>query len=231
MRLTRALRLLRPPYGLRTGLSNLIAAALLVLAAAGARAEPVTVAALGDSLTAGYGLPQDRGFVPQLQEWLRANGAPDAIVINAGVSGDTSAGGLARVDWTLTEDVDAVILELGGNDMLRGLDPSLTRANLDGILARIGARGLPVLLTGLRAPGNYGPEYRQAFDGMFPELAERHQALLYPSFLEGILRGRTPAQARALIQADGIHPNAEGVEAIVADIGPKVLELIRAAGG
>lgn len=231
MRLTCFLRRLRPAYGVRAGLGNLIAAAMLALAAQGAEAEPVTVAALGDSLTQGYGLPEDQGFVPQLQAWLRANGAPDAIVTNAGVSGDTTAGGLARVDWTLGDDVDAVIVALGGNDLLRGIDPAVSKANLDGILDAVDARGLPVLLAGLRAPGNYGPEYQQAFDAMFTDLAAEHDAILYPSFLAGLLDGRTMAEARALMQGDGIHPSAEGVEAIVADIGPVVLELIEAAGG
>lgn len=228
---TRLLRRLRPPYGPRAVLGNLAAVLVLAACAQAPAAEPVTVAALGDSLTQGYGLPQDEGFVPQLEAWLRENGAPDAIVINAGVSGDTTAGGLARVDWTLTPEVDAVIVALGGNDMLRGIDPGLSRDNLDGILDAVEARGLPVLLAGLRAPGNYGPEFREAFDGMYVELADEYEAILYPSFLDAILQGRTMREARALMQGDGIHPNAAGVEAIVADIGPAVLELVKAAEG
>jgi acyl-CoA thioesterase-1 len=197
--------------------------------AGAAAAEPVVIAALGDSLTQGYGLPEAEGFVPQLQSWLAANGAPDVTVINAGVSGDTTAGGLARVDWTLTPEVDAVIVALGGNDLLRGLDPAEARANLDGILAAVGTRGLPVLLAGLPAPANYGAEYQAAFDAIWPELAAEHGAILYPNFLAGIGAGRDLAAARALMQADGIHPNAKGVAAMVAAIGPSALELVAAA--
>ncbi len=222
-----------PAYGARARRCNLAGAAAFALAAWSAApvaaAEPVTIAALGDSLTQGYGLPEAEGFVPRLQAWLRANGAEDAIVLNAGVSGDTTAGGLARVDWTLTDDVDAVIVALGGNDLLRGLDPAESRANLDAILAQIAERGLPVLLAGLPAPGNYGPEYQAAFDAIFPDLAAEHDALLYPNFLAGLGAGRDLAAARDLMQPDGIHPDAAGVEAIVAAIGPSALELARAA--
>jgi acyl-CoA thioesterase-1 len=216
-------------YGAGRRILKLGAAVLLAGAASAAAAEPVTIAALGDSLTQGYGLPEPEGFVPQLQAWLRANGAPEAVVINAGVSGDTSAGGLARIDWTLTEEVDAVIVALGGNDLLRGLDPAETRANLDGILAAIEARGLPALLAGLPAPGNYGPEYRDAFDAIFPKVAAERGAMLYGNFLAGLGPGRDLAGARALMQPDGVHPNAEGVAAVVAAIGPSVLELVTAA--
>jgi acyl-CoA thioesterase-1 len=216
-------------YGARRRVLNLAAALAFALAAPAASAATVTIAALGDSLTQGYGLPEADGFVPQLEAWLRANGAPDAAVVNAGVSGDTTAGGLARVGWTLTDEVDAVIVALGGNDLLRGLDPAETRANLDGILAAIAARGLPVLLAGLPAPSNYGPEYAAAFDAIFPELAAEHGAILYPNFLGGIGDGRDLAAARTLMQPDGIHPGAAGVAAIVAAIGPSVLELVAAA--
>ncbi len=216
-------------YGTGTGIGNLLVAAAVAFGAPAAAEEPVTVAALGDSLTQGYGLPEQDGFVPQLQAWLRANGAPDVIVINAGVSGDTTAGGLARVDWTLTDDVDAVIVALGGNDLLRGLDPAESRRNLDGILSRIEERGLPALLAGLPAPANYGPEYQAAFDAMYPELAEAHGAALYPNFLAGLGDGRDLSAARALLQPDGVHPNAEGVAAVVDAIGPAALELVQAA--
>jgi acyl-CoA thioesterase-1 len=210
-------------YGVARRASNLAAWAAALLVGAPAAAEPV-IAALGDSLTQGYGLPEEEGFVPQLERWLRENGAPEAVVVNAGVSGDTTAGGLARVEWALTDEVDAVIVALGGNDLLRGIDPAASRANLDGILAAIGARGLPVLLAGLPAPGNYGPEYKAAFDEMFPALAEAHGAVLYPSFLAAL--GDDLDGARDLMQPDGIHPSAEGVAAIVADIGPDVLGLV-----
>ncbi len=155
-----------------------------------AAAEPVQVVALGDSLTAGYGLAEGEGFVPQLQDWLKANGS-DAVVANAGVSGDTTAGGLARLDWALTPEADAVIVTLGGNDMLRGLPPSEARANLDGILAKAQARGLPVLLVGMQAPGNWGPEYKTEFDAIYPELAAAYPVLLADSFFGPLLQGAT----------------------------------------
>ena len=145
----------------RSATSRWALAALVALT--GAAAAEVRILAFGDSLTAGFGLPAEQGFVPQLQAWLRAHGAPDATVINAGVSGDTTAGGLARLDWALGDDVDAVIVELGANDMLRGLDVGEMRRNLDAILTQIDARGLPVLLAGIPAPPNYGKEYRPVF--------------------------------------------------------------------
>lgn len=222
-----------PAYGARSRSSNLARALALALAAAtaavSASAEPVTIAALGDSLTQGYGLPESEGFAPRLEAWLRANGAPEAVVINAGVSGDTTAGGLARVAWTLTDEVDAVIVALGGNDLLRGLDPAESRRNLDGILAAVDERGLPMLLAGLPAPANYGAEFQAAFDAIYPELAAEHGAILYPNFLGGLGAGRDLNAARALMQPDGIHPNAEGVAAVVAAIGPSVLDLVAAA--
>lgn len=194
-----------------------------------ASAEPVTIAALGDSLTQGYGLAPDQGFVPQLSAWLSGQGA-DVTVINAGVSGDTTAGGLARIDWTLTEDVDALIVALGANDMLRGIDPALSRGNLDGILTKAADRELPVLLVGIDAPSNYGADYEAAFDGMYPELAESHDALLYPNFFAALaaLEDRESA-LRTHMQPDAIHPSAVGVSAIVDDMGPSVLALIAKA--
>lgn len=213
-------------YGVVRALRNLVFTIALATAGAAA-AAPVTLVALGDSLTHGYGLPEEQGFVPQLTAWLRSNGAPEATVINAGVSGDTSAGGLARVDWTLTPDVQGMILALGANDVLRGVDPGVTRANLDGILAAAQARHVPVLLAGIPAPGNYGPDYQARFDAIFPDLAAAHGAILYPNFLAGI--GADLIAAGPLMQPDGLHPNAAGVKAVVAAIGPKVLELVRAA--
>ncbi len=205
-------------YGARGAARNLVAA-LLLLALPAAAAEPLRIVALGDSLTHGYGLPPEEGFVPQLEAWLRENGAPDVTMVNAGVSGDTTAGGLARLDWSLAEGADALIVALGGNDLLRGIDPAASRANLDAILTEADARGLPVLLSGMRAPLNYGAEFKAAFDAMYPELAERHGALLDPFFLDGV------ASDRALWQSDGLHPNADGVAKIVERIGPLVLEL------
>ncbi|MCR8724208.1 arylesterase [Frigidibacter sp. SLM-1] len=203
----------------------LAAFAVSVTLAAPLQAEPVVVAALGDSLTQGYGLPQGDGLVPQLQAWLDAQGV-ETRLINAGVSGDTTAGGLARIDWTLTPDVQALIVGLGGNDFLRGIDPALTRSNLDAILDRAEARGLPVLLIGLHSAGNYGPEYKAAFDAIFPDLAAAHGALLYPDFFEALTSDDGPGIDPELMQADGIHPNAKGVALVVQSLGPKVLELI-----
>lgn len=186
------------------------------------KAEPLTLVALGDSLTAGYGLPADQGLVPQLDGWLKANGI-DAVVINAGVSGDTTAGGLSRLDWSLTPETDALMVTLGGNDMLRGLPPEETRANLSAILEGAGARGVPVLLVGMQAPGNYGADYKAAFDAIYPDLAAEYGAALFPFFFQGMAGGNTdPAALRPFMQEDGIHPNAEGVARIVAELGPAV---------
>ena len=200
------------------------ALAVIMLAATPAWAEEVTVLAFGDSLTQGYGLAEADGFVPQLQGWLDDQGA-EATLINGGVSGDTTAGGASRVEWSLTPEVDAMIVALGGNDLLRGIDPAVSRENLDRILAAAEAREVPVLLVGMDAPGNYGAEYEAAFDGMYPELAEEYGTLYFESFFKG-LGESDPAQARQYFQSDGIHPNAEGVARIVEAMGPKVLELI-----
>jgi acyl-CoA thioesterase-1 len=206
------------------GVRGLIANCTLMMAVLGlpAMAEPVVVAALGDSLTAGYGLPADQGLVPQLQAWLDGKKA-GITVINAGVSGDTTAGGLSRLDWTLTPDVDALIVTLGGNDMLRGLDPSEARANLDGIVKGTTDKGLPVLIVGMKAPGNYGPDYKTAFDANYPALAATYGTLFIDDFFASI--SADPNGIGALMQADGIHPNAKGVEMVVAALGPKVVEL------
>lgn len=198
-------------------------------------AEPVTIVALGDSLTAGYGLAdQSTGLVPQLEGWLKARGA-DVVVQNAGVSGDTTAGGLARVDWALGPDADAVMVALGGNDLLRGLDPASSRANLEAILKEAQARGLPVMLVGLKAATNYGPEYKAAFDGMYVELAEAYDAVLEEDIFAGLRAAGAdpsdPASLRAYMQSDGIHPNPEGVQLIVEGLGPKVEELLARVGG
>jgi acyl-CoA thioesterase-1 len=199
--------------------------ALGLVFSAPAWAEPITVVALGDSLTAGYGLAPDQGFVPQLQGWLADQGR-DVVVVNAGVSGDTTAGGLSRLDWSLTPETDAVIVELGGNDMLRGLPPQEARANIEAIVQGVKARGLPVLLVGMQAPGNYGADYKTAFDAIYPELAAKYGAVLVPSFFGPLIQGGDPAAAQGMMQADGIHPNAEGVVKIVAGLGPKVVELL-----
>jgi acyl-CoA thioesterase-1 len=199
------------------GLAVLVALALLLVAPA-AMANTVIVA-LGDSLTAGYGLPPEDAFPAQLEARLKRQGT-DARVVNAGVSGDTSTGGLARLDWALADAPDLVIVELGANDALRGISPALTRANLDAILARLVAQGVKVLLTGMRAPPNLGRDYGGEFDVIYPELAAKHRVALYPFFLEGV------AAEPGLNQHDGIHPNAEGVAIIVERLAPHVLALI-----
>ncbi|WGH79688.1 arylesterase [Jannaschia sp. GRR-S6-38] len=212
-------------YGAWARVNKAVQVGLVAALAAGpAGAETVTVAALGDSLTAGYGLPDGQGFVPQLQAWLDANGV-DAEVLNAGVSGDTTAGGLARLDWTLTPEVDALMVALGGNDLLRGIDPATSRANLAAILEGAGER--PVLLVGLPAPANYGPAFQQAFDAMYPELAAKYDALLEESFLGPLTAELDARTARGrYMQGDGIHPNREGVKVIVETLGPRVAELV-----
>ena len=201
-------------------------AIVLVFCGFCAQAGPVTIAALGDSLTQGYGLPARQGFVPQLENWLTHQGQ-DVRVVNAGVSGDTTAGGLARVAWTLTPEVSAMIVTLGGNDLLRGIDPEVSRANLSGILAAAEEAQVDVLLIGMQAPGNYGPEYKAAFDAIYPELAEEYGTLYTDSFFTGLGDAAAdPAEFRTYMQPDGIHPNAEGVVRIVGGIGPHVLTLI-----
>jgi acyl-CoA thioesterase-1 len=180
---------------------------------------PVRIVALGDSLTAGLGLPREAAFPARLEAALNAKGLAVAIA-NAGVSGDTASGGLARLDWSVPEGTEAVILELGANDALRGVDPTVTRAALDAILRRLGARRIAVLLAGMRAPPNMGSEYAAAFDAIFPELAAAHDVVFYPFFLDGV------AAERVLNQPDGLHPTAAGVEVVVRRILPKAEELV-----
>lgn len=199
---------------------------MTIVLSTGAWAEQITIAALGDSLTQGFGLPLEQGFVPQLEGWLDGQGH-DVALINAGVSGDTTAGGLSRIGWTLTDEVDALIVALGGNDMLRGIDPAVARANLDGILTVAGKAGLPVLLVGMQAPANYGPDYKAAFDAMYPELAESHGVMLHADFLGALAAlGDRDFVLQTYMQPDAIHPNAKGVALIVDDIGPSVAALL-----
>nr|WP_311201444.1 arylesterase [Sulfitobacter sp. M368] len=198
-----------------------------------AQADEVVIAALGDSLTQGYGLPAEQGFVPQLQAWLDANGA-DVRLINAGVSGDTTAGGLSRVDWTLTPDVDGMIVALGGNDVLRGLPPEQARQNLTGILTAAQAAEVEVLLVGMQAPGNYGEDYKADFEAIYPDLAKDFETLYLESFFAGLTEGEENEDLsayRALFQGDGVHPNAEGVAMIVARFGPELLDLVNQIKG
>jgi acyl-CoA thioesterase-1 len=180
---------------------------------------PIQIVALGDSLTAGYGLPDKDGFVPRLQAALAAKGAT-ATVANAGVSGDTASDGLARLDWSVPERTDAVIVELGANDMLRGIKPEVTRDALDKILQRLTARHIAVILCGMRAAPNLGTDYGAAFERIYPELAAKYGTLFYPFFLDGV------AGDLKLVQQDGLHPNATGVGIIVERILPKILQLI-----
>ena len=211
---------------------NLAGALLLVwlaLAAAGLRAETgaageLRILMLGDSLTAGQGLATRDALPAKLQAALRARGL-DVRMIDAGVSGDTTAGGLARLEWALADRPHAVIVALGANDALRAIDPALARSNLDRILDALAERRLPVLLAGMLAPRNLGPDYGAKFDAIYPELAARHGALLYPFLLDGV------ATVAALNQADGIHPNEAGVEVVVERILPSVLCLVHRAGG
>lgn len=185
--------------------------------------DEIRILAFGDSLTQGFGLPNGADFPAQLQESLQNQGL-NVTVINAGVSGDTSAGGLARLDWSLGDMPDAAIVELGGNDALRGLPPVEMEQNLDAILMRFAAAEIPVLFAGMLSPRNMGPGYAAEFDAVFPRLAEKHGVLFYPFFLDGV------ALDENLMQSDGLHANAEGVEEIVRRIMPLVLELIALTG-
>ncbi len=180
----------------------------------GATAAPLRVIAFGDSLTAGYGLSLDAAFPVLLERRLAKDGF-DVKVINAGVSGDTTSGGLARLDFALADGADLVILELGANDMLRGVDPKLARDNLDKMIGKIKAQGAAVLLAGMRAQNNFGPDYKRDFDAIYPDLARQHAVPLYPFFLGGVLEDNS-------LLLDGLHPNREGVEKIVEGIAPLV---------
>lgn len=184
-----------------------------------AKAAEKRLLVLGDSLTAGYGLPSAQAFPVRLEAALRAKGVA-VTVINAGVSGDTTAGGLARLDWSLADKPTHVIVALGANDMLRGLDPAQARRNLDQIMTRLRAEKLPVLIAGMLASRTLGAAYQAEFDGMYPALAKQHGAALYPFFLDGV------ATDPALNQNDGLHPNARGVDMIVERILPSVMTLL-----
>lgn len=189
--------------------------------------RPIRIVVVGDSLSAGLGLTADQAFPAKLETALKAKGIA-AIVANAGVSGDTASGGLDRLDWSVPRGTEAVILELGANDALRGVDPKITEAALDKILAKLDRRHIAVLLAGMRAPRNMGDDYAKAFDAIYPALALTHPVVFYPFFLDGVATDAT------LNQADGMHPNAAGVDVIVARILPQVEALIsrvRAARG
>lgn len=200
-------------------LAGFVAFAAPVAAQGGA---PLKIVAFGDSLTAGYGLPVQDAFPAKLQAALRAKGH-NVEIENAGVSGDTASGGLSRLDWSIPDGTDGVIVELGANDMLRGVDPKLTRQALDDVLAKLKLRKIPVLLAGMRAAPNMGGEYARAFEPIFMDLAAKYDVVFYPFFLDGVA-----AQPKLALR-DGVHPNAAGVDTIVNGILPKAEELIARA--
>jgi acyl-CoA thioesterase-1 len=216
----------------RAGLVHMLVLALALAAAGTAVAEtpadsgrtPVKMVVLGDSLSAGLGLPGPSAFPDRLQNALKSKGI-DVDMINAGVSGDTSSGGRDRLDWSVPEGTQAVIVELGANDALRGIDPAVTRAALSDILTRLKARKISVLLCGMVAPPNYGSDYAARFNAIYPELAKAFGVPLYRFFLEGVASDAT------LNQADGIHPTAEGVDVIVKNILPTVQALVGTISG
>jgi len=185
---------------------------------------PVEILAFGDSLTAGYGLPTGDGFTDQLEVWLNENSNKHIKVINGGVSGDTSSGGRARLDWALSPikggKPDLVILELGANDALRGVSPELTRNNIEAMVKVLTERDIPVLIAGMLATPSWGPDYGKAFDTIYPDMAEKYGVPLYPFFLDGV------AADEALNQPDGLHPTKEGVAIIVGKLGPRVLDAL-----
>jgi acyl-CoA thioesterase I len=211
-------------YGTRWAISNAISLILAIFLIgingfAGAAAKPIKIVAIGTSLTQGYNLPPGTEFTTVLQAQLKAKGH-DVTVVNAGVSGDTTAGGLARLDWALSKDTVGAIVEFGSNDALRGLSVAETRKNLDQLLVKLKERKIAVLFTGMKSPRNLGPEYVGAFDAIYPELAKQHGVLFYPFFLEGV------AANLKLNQADGIHPNEAGTKVIVKGMLPYVEKLL-----
>jgi len=189
-----------------------------------AAAKAPEILAFGDSLTAGYGLPANEAFPARLETRLRQDGV-NVTIVNAGVSGDTTTDGLARLDWALADKPDAVILALGANDALRGIDPKIVRANLDKMIDKIAASGAKILLLGMLAPANWGAQYEHDFDAIYPDLAKAHGVPLYPFFLDGV------AMNPALNQTDGLHPNTRGVAILVDRIAPLVAKLIAGAAG
>ena len=207
-------------------LRSLRKGALMAILTTGAvNAETKIIAILGDSLVQGYGLPIDQGLVPQLQAWLDAQGA-DLKIINAGVSGDTTAGGLSRVEWTLSEDLDAMIVALGGNDFLRGIPPEVSRSNLKGIVETAQLAGVETMIVALEASSNYGPDFKVAFDSMYSDIALEYDASLYPGFFNAIFDAGEDDWL-TYMQNDGIHPNAQGVSLIVNNFGPFILEWMK----
>ena len=195
--------------------SVFVAAAVLIASAVVAAAEPYRIVGFGDSLMAGYGLNAGESFPEKLEARLREKGH-DVVIANAGVSGDTTSGGLARLDWSIPEETDLVILELGANDMLRGVSPEITEKNLDAMLARLQQKDVEVLLAGMLAAPSLGPDYQQAFDAIYPGLARKYDVAFYPFFLDGV------AADRDFLLQDGMHPNAEGIDRMVERVLPLV---------
>jgi acyl-CoA thioesterase-1 len=215
-------------YGLRLmafkHLARLVLSALLALAAmiSVSAAQPYKIVGFGDSLMAGYGLGPGEGFPEKLQAALRKKGH-DVVIANAGVSGDTTSDGLSRLDWSVPEGTRLVILEFGANDMLRGLAPAIVEQNLDKMLSRLKERRIAVLLAGMVSAPNLGPDYADAFDGVYARLARKHGALLYPFFLDGVAGDRT------FLLGDGMHPNAAGIDRMVERVLPEIEKLIDAS--
>jgi acyl-CoA thioesterase-1 len=204
-------------------LTRIALAAFLLAFAAPAEADPYQIVGFGDSLMAGYGLQNGESFVDKLQDALKAKGH-DVVIANAGVSGDTTSGGLSRLDWSVPDGTDLVILELGANDMLRGVSPDVTEKNLDAMLASLQKRGIPVLLAGMRAAPNLGADYQDRFDAIYPRLAEKYGVAFYPFFLDGVVAVKT------YLLEDGMHPNAAGIDRIVERILPAVEKAVVSDG-
>jgi acyl-CoA thioesterase I len=205
----------------KLGLRAFLAAGFVFLSAVAATAQPYRIVGFGDSLMAGFGLKAGEGFTEKLQAALKARGQ-DVEVVNAGVSGDTTSGGLSRLDWSIPDGTRLVILELGANDMLRAVSPEIAENNLDAMLARLKARKIPVLLAGMRAAPNLGADYQAAFDAIYPRLAAKYGVALYPFFLDGV------AADPKLVQEDGLHPSAKGIDIMVERILPMLEKLIAA---
>lgn len=199
----------------------ILACLAILVTGANAGAEPYKIVGLGDSLMAGYGLDAGQGFPEKLEKALRERGH-DVVIANAGVSGDTTSGGLSRLDWSVPDGTQLVILELGANDMLRGISPDITEKNLDAMISRLKERGIAVLLAGMRAAPNLGPDFQAAFDSIYPRLAERNGVALYPFFVDGV------AGDPALLLPDGMHPNASGVDRMVQNMLPEVEKMLAA---
>ena len=205
----------------KLSLCAFVAAGFLFLSGMIAAGEPYRIVGFGDSLMAGFGLNPGEGFTEKLQAALKARGR-DVEVINAGVSGDTTSGGLSRLDWSVPDGTRLVILELGANDMLRAVTPDITEKNLDAMLAKLKDRKIPVLLAGMRAAPNLGADYQARFDAIYPRLAEKYGAALYPFFLDGV------AGDSKLVLEDGMHPSAKGIDIMVERVLPMLEKLIAA---